>query len=340
MDPGIRMIAWLRPDQAALVREVVDRLGAQLAGVGCPLKGRLGEVARVLESPGLDDLRATIAGESCDLLWLVDPGEFGHAPGDPSAVLDAQARGVRIVTSEPLPSSALDLAGGGWRRAKTGQAPVECVRFVPLAREGPGFVALNDLLEGFGRIHAVDVQFVSIGASASLGAHLFAAMVLVHDLLGEIESVDAAYHMPAPTGALRLLPGETLRDLHGTLSAHLRTSDGRGATLLASDRAPRWERQVTIVGEGGRVRAGDSFLEWIESTGRTGDSTPTLPSAEEQTDAAEIAHAIMQIMQDHPAQARPIPVEEALASGQAALLSVRTGQSESPETIRRMMRAG
>ncbi len=339
MDAGIRMIAWLRPEQASLVRDVAAGIGAQVVGVGCPLKGRLGEVAREVDAPGQDDLRATLAGESCDLVWLLDPGDFGGGPGDPGALLDARARGVRVVTSEPLPSSALDLGGGGWLRTRSGLTPLECVRFVPLARGGPGFVALGEVLEDFGRIHAIAIRFVSPPVSASLGAHLFSSLVMVHELLGDVESVDAAYQMPAPAGTLRLLPGETLQDLQGTLSAHLRTGDGRGATLLASDRAPQWQRTVTILGEGGQIRAGDAFFEWIDPSGAVSESSLETPAIA-RPDAREIARAIEQILQDHPAQARPVPVEEALPCGQAALLSVRTGQSESPETIRRMMRAG
>ena len=39
-------------------------------------------------------------------------------------------------------------------------------------------------------------------------------------------------------------------------------------------------------------------------------------------------------------EGQPVEVASVLAMGQAALLSATTGQNESPETIRRMVRAG
>lgn len=339
------MLVWLAPEQGDMVAGVLDRLGVRAAGVGGTVRGRSGGIARTLGAPVVEDLRAALAGEPYDVVWIACAGDFGRDANasDVSAILEARSRGVRILASEPLPASALDLHAGAWLRARHGVSAAACVRFVPLARGGTGFVALREVLGSFGRVHSISMEFASRGDEASLGAHLFSALELIAELLGEAESVDAAYHMPAPAGALRLLPGETLADLHGTISAHLRFGDGRGISLLASDRGAYWTRGVTIIGDGGQIRACDDSLEWVDPTGEIVESSSVPPGEVPSVRDAgerEIARAIRGILEDHPSEARPAEIAPALAMGQAALLSVRTGQSESPGTIRRMTRAG
>ncbi len=349
MTAGPSIIAWMDFDQADLVRRLVqclgDRLGADLAGVGTPDARRGGELSQAMGATVHDDLRELLASATCDIVLLASPGGLGEEvlQADLHALLDAKSRGVRVVTLSPLPASAMDLHAGGWLRSRQGVTPSECVRFVPLARSGRGFVALRERLQDFGRISSMSIEVMSRPSVGSLGGHLFCAMQLAHALMGEIESVDAAYHPPGPVGTLRPLPGDTLRDLRGGLTAHLRTTDGRGITLLASDRASSWSRDLTILGDGGQMRVSDDSLEWIGVDGEPVDSlTPSVGDVPRLSDGGVrvIADAIEGVLGDHPAEAQPVDVGSVLALAQAALLSTKTGQSESPETIQRMVRAG
>ncbi len=345
MAAGPTIIAWLDGDQADLVRRVSDRLGGELVGVGSSDPRRAGELAQTLGAAVQDDLRGVLASATCDVILLASASGLGDEvlQADLNALLDAKARNVRVVSLAPLPASAMDLHAGTWLRARQGVTPVDCVRFAPLARSGRGFVALRERLSDFGRISSMSIEMVSRAGDGSLGGHMFAAMQLAHALLGEFESVDAAYHPPGPLGTLRPMAGDTLHDLHGGLTAHLRATDGRGVTLLASDRGSYWSRDLTIVGEGGQMRVSDDGLEWVGIDGQIVDSVrPEIKHAAGSGDggAGVIADAIGALLSDHPSESRPVEVASVLALGQAALLSATTGQNESPETILRMVRAG
>jgi hypothetical protein len=97
---------------------------------------------------------------------------------------------------------------------------------------------------------------------------------------------------------------------------------------------------VTLVGVSGRLRVLDHGFEWVGPDGRivdemrAGDSASGLEGA-----AAAMADALGRLMDD--AIPSPAPTDHAavLSMAQALLLSTRTGEAESPGTIRRMMGA-
>jgi hypothetical protein len=179
-------------------------------------------------------------------------------------------------------------------------------------------------------------------------------MDTVLSFFGEPEQVDAAYVPPIPLGpaTLRVAPSETLRDLHGRLTANLRFSDGRAACLLLSDASPRWGRTLTLLADagapeqGGRLRVSDDGLEWISGSGsivessrtqerRAGGATPTTVGA-----AQAIADQIAGMLGGRTPTLTPIDPRRVLSLTGAALLSSRTGEGESPATILRMSRQG
>ena len=150
-------IAWLTEPQAALVRDVAGRAGLEVVGAGSPVRGQSAAVAQALHAPPHDDLRATLASAEADLVLVAAPGEFGgRAAEDTAAILAARARGTRIATLEPLPSSALDLASGAWR-VQSGADPVDAVRFHPLARLSRPYREAMDVLESFGPVRTLTV---------------------------------------------------------------------------------------------------------------------------------------------------------------------------------------
>lgn len=351
MDDRPRAVCWLRPDQAMLARAVRDLAGLDIVGVGSPDAAQRSQAATELETQALDDLRATIASTDASLVLILDPGRFGQSDEDRSALLEARARGVLVASLEPVPAAALELASG-WTQSTNGVRPIECVRTLPLARHAPAVLAAQEVREPFGTPRTLAIESLCTPAQGSLGARLFDAMELIDALVGEPELVDASYAGPKAAGGLRALPGDTLRELRGDLTAHLRFADGRSAVVIASSRASGWERRVTMLGEGGRLRITERGFVWQGPDGVTVDTHRNEPVETDETDpgpnqapgpnqdpgTAAIAAALRAMLDPASPARAPVDHAAALAIAHAALLSARTGQSESPATIRRLIR--
>ncbi|MBX3356857.1 MAG: hypothetical protein KF745_00365 [Phycisphaeraceae bacterium] len=354
-------VAWLQPEQVPLVRAALDAAGVHLLAAGCPTPGRSGEVAELL---GLDpgdsaaapsDLRSALATTECSLMLLVAPGDFaGRADGSVDEELDslraARARGLKVASLEPIPCSALHLASPALVGDTPGDAVVssELVRFIPLARLSSPMQAVSDVMDHFGEIRAMVFESWSRPIEGSLGARVMDAMDTILTLLGEPESIDAAYVWPgarATSGtALRKMNGESLRGLSGDLTANLRFADGRSACIAVSDNAGRWGRTITLIGSRGRLRVYDDGLEWIGPDGSRVDSSRGVGSGRvspehapgEGRSAAIIGEAIERYVSGREAAPAPVNYRRVLAMAGAALLSARTGEGESPATIQKM----
>ena len=113
------------------------------------------------------------------------------------------------------------------------------------------------------------------------------------------------------------------------------------ASIIASDQGGRWNRTTTLVGPKGRLRIFDDGFEWIGPDGAKVDqsrratrkrgSDPDVPHA-----VAAIADSLSRMLDAGAPDPGPSDHAAILAAGQAALLSARTGQAESPATIKRM----
>lgn len=335
-----RVAVWMAPEQVGLIREVAQAAELSIVAAGCWGRGLSPTVAVELEAKPIDDLRAALASLEVDLFLIAAAGSFGvgAASEDSAAVLGAHARDVKVATLEPIPAAALDLTGGGWLDGAI--RPVDVLRFVPRSRLSSSFRDAAEVIESFGTVRSMSIEAWCSPAEGSLGARLYASLELILALMGEPETIDAACAMPRVGASLHALPGETLRDLHGDMTANLRFSDGRVAGLIASDQAGRWNRSVTLVGDSGRLRIVDDGFEWIGSDGTTLDqSKPRARRGKDAPSLAAIALADSLNRLLDPAIPDPGPTNHAaiLAISQAALLSARTGQGESPATIRRMV---
>jgi len=342
-----------------IARAVAELAGLRIAMIGGPSPGELSRNAEELDAERMDDLRGLIGAagsETADptrLLWILSSRGFGSdtSESDARAVSAARARDVKIATLEPIPASALDLASSGWSRAHHGTAPVDAIRLVPLARFSPAFREAAEPLTHFDRIRTLSVEALCHPSEGSLGARLYSAMELVHAIMGEPELIEAGYSWHGHAASMHVLPGETLRGLEGELSANLRFSDGRIATLLCSDRAGAWSRRALVLGSAGRLTITDDRLEWLDPAGARIESTELLggepagreaPCADALIEPARapavraLADALGRLVQPGVPAEPPTDAGAVLAMGQAALLSARTGQGESPATIRRI----
>jgi len=317
-----------------------------VAAAGSPVRGEAGNIARALGAQPIDDLRAEMTAAELDLVLLASPGAFGTdaAQDDVAAVLAANAKGAKIATLEPVPARALDLAAGPWRGSGSAPRPANLVRFIPLARLSTPFRNATEVLESFGPARTLSVECWCRAVEGSVGARFFSAMELVLALMGEPETIDAAHVAPNSGGALRTASGESLRGLHGEITALLRFGDGESATVVAGDRGGRWNRAVTMIGAKGRLRVFDDGFEWVGPDGERVDHSRSETS--ERGEEPEISHAVTTIADAlrrllDPAQPDDGPTNQAgvLAMTQAALLSAQTGQPESPTTIRKLIGA-
>jgi hypothetical protein len=341
-----RIAVWLTPDQIPLLHQVAVSTSLSVVAAGSPLRGQSNAVAHALDTLAIDDLRAMLLSAEADLILIASAGTFGSGPrgDDVEAVLAAAQRGVQVATLEPVPATALDLAGSGWNTpAVRGKPAVEVIRQLPLMRTSRSLRSAADVLETFGPFRMLNLECWSRSHEATLGGQIYSAMDSVLGLMGEPETIDAAYVSPIQGTGLHMLPGETLRDLHGDLSAVMRFADGRTASLVLSDQGARWNRSATLVGPSGRLRLFDDGFEWLSPRGEKVDharpesSQRGMPPSDHAL--AALADAITRML-DGSSPERAADPAAVLAMGQAALLSARTGQPESPATIRRMAAVG
>src|SRR5690606_33710015 len=211
---------------------------------------RASSAAAELGTRPLDDLRHALASEEADLFWIPAPGGFGTGEGaseDAAALLAARGRGVQVVSLEPIPASATDLAAG-WLDPSGAVRPADCCALAPRMRLGRPFREAQEVLESFGAVRSAMVESWRRPSQGSLGAQVYDAMDLLCALLGEPQTVDAAHVAPGAPGRSRGRGGDSLRGWRGDLTASLRFDDGRTASLVASDHAGRWNRTVTLLG--------------------------------------------------------------------------------------------
>ncbi|GIW74161.1 MAG: hypothetical protein KatS3mg103_0683 [Phycisphaerales bacterium] len=345
------MSVWATPEQSALLAALAERLDVRIVAAACPVRAH---------GPALADaLSASLAGDVLDLLAtdatlvLLATACEGFEQGLPQAVARAAAEGRRVATLAPLPMPPSD-AAGPWHSPIQGRLPADAVRFGPLLRHGVAFQEASETLLAFGPVRSAlfwGFRPWSIAGQGATGALLIDALDLLVGLLGEAERIDAAITGPAPIGS-----GLTLGPLTGDLTAHGRFEGGASAAILLSDRAGGWSRRVTLLGEAGRLELGDDGHRWIDPSGRTVDRSerrighepqrPAESDAGPGHDAADgvapepqaveaLAQFLMPILDGRATP--PLDARHLGPMAAAVLLSARTGQAESPSTLRAMV---
>ncbi|MGD9693804.1 MAG: hypothetical protein AB7G17_06820 [Phycisphaerales bacterium] len=348
--PSWRALVWLEESQSALVRQIGEVARMRVTACGCPGRGRSASVAESLGAEGFTDLRHALTSAEVDVaLFATAAGEEGKGPSpldDAETLRIAGERGVALVSLEPSPSSVV--MSRRVTKALTGVGRAEgsaIVKFVPSTRRTKGFRAAREVLEAVGPARTVSISQRSGLGQGSLSAKLYDAMLTLLVLQGEPEVIDAANSGPDTSGGVHLAPGENLRTLRGDMTANLRFGSGRSASIVLSESAGRWFRGVTVISRGGCVRLDDKSFEVIDQTGRTTDRSRTRlttggredPDATPEAGGAQaMGEQIAAILEGRAESESAVERETALAMCEAALLSARTGQGESPATILRM----
>jgi hypothetical protein len=336
-------VVWLRPDQLPLAHQLVESCDLNLEAAGSSIRGRSTELAAALHTEPADDLRAALAETSASLVLLLDPGDFGAKPSitDDRALAAAKSRGVKVASLEPIPATALALHTPGVGDPAEDVAIPDPVRFLPHLRQSKRHREAAEIIEQFGYVRTLTIEQWNTPAEGSLGSLLFSALDLAIGVLGVPESVDAQFVSPAHGQGVHTVAGDSLRALSGDLTALMRFSDGRGATIVASDHAGRWNRVVTMLGPSGRLRIYDDGFELVNAAGEKVDESRQRRTTKSPAHSVTaLADAIDRLLDPHAAVPPPLDHLGILTTAQATLLSTRTGQPESPETIRRMVQRG
>lgn len=332
-------VVWLRPDQVSLAHDVARASELQIEAVGSPTRGASTALAQQLKSEPMDDLRSVLAETKATLVLLLDPGDFGmeNEPADDRAISAARSRGVRIASLEPIPAGALALQPNPLESEEHSGAP-DAIRMLGMLRHSKRYRDASDVIEQFGHVRTLSLEFYNSPELGSLGAQLVSALdtALVH--LGIPETIDASFVSPSQGQSVYSVPGESLRGFSGDLTAVLRFPDARAATIIASDHAGRWNRVLTLLGPAGRLRIYDDGFEFLGPSGEKLDEARNRRTAKSPPHWVEIlSDGIDRLLDPHIPSPAPMDLLGVLSTAQAALLSTRTGQPESPDTIRRMV---
>ncbi len=341
-----RALVWANPNQENLARSLVAAGGLSVVAAGSPGRAHAGSVATALGVPPIDDLRAVLAQAGapggvpgdCPALLLLAPAstDAGQADEDARTLAAAAARGVRIITLEPVPSDVLELGGGAWRELETlGSASI---RMLGLPRLSPVFREARETLAAFAQPRTVVVQHWSAPHHGSLFARLVGAVDLAHALTGEAEVIDAVY-VPRGLAGRTATGGSGVLPFDGDLSASIRTSDGRAAIIAVSNAASRWDLCVTLLGEAGRLTFTDNAFTWLAPDGTVRDEHR--PPADDPGDHAVtlFAGTLRRVLDTAQPDDGPLDVRSVLPVAHAAALSARTATAEGPRTFRAMMTA-
>ncbi len=318
---GRRLLFWCEGGHADLVEEIRAAAGIEVAGVGSPTAAAAAELAARFGVEKSDDLRQAVFALPHDLLVLLTLR--GLVRDERRAILE---RAGATLTLEPVADDIADSAG-----APQGAS----LWLVPAMRHGRAMTLLADLRENLGAIRSVNVMMRCRSSRGSLYARLTDAVDTVERLCGPIELLDAA--MSGPTSN----QPESLRDLHGHVTVNARFAQNCCASLHVSDCGGAWARGVTVLAERGCVRMTDHDLEWVDPEGRVVEQASFEPRGEQAAVSAParlIADEVDAILDPRRPPREPYPLASTLAVCEAARLSIRTGQGESPRKLMQLIR--
>lgn len=310
-----RTIVWGRADQVDLARAVRERVDLTVVAAGHADGGAATAMADGLEARRATDLRHTVREIEHDLLWILDAS--GLTGEDLAAVLE---RSALTLSHEPVADRVPPEVGVGL---------LERVRLIPLMRRGAAMEAFADMREAFGPVRSVNVAARGRREHGSLYARLTDALDALEWLCGPAEQLDAA--MSGPLGE----PPAILRDFDGHVSVNARFASNCCGCAQVSNMGAGWARGVTVLGDRGCARITDTILEWWNPEGELVDSGVFA----DEGDFNELVARQIERALDPRRGLEPTDTLRALAACEAARLSLRTLQGESPRKLLEMMRS-
>lgn len=321
---------WSDAQHAAGVGALMDLMGSSVKpiGVGGTRNTQVNELAKQLGCDKQDDLRKLLVDHPASFLLLttlkdVSADDLGMAIG----------QGTTVLTFEPIASDLQELAGsqklGGVNVTETAGRIVH----VPAFAQSPGFLSAADPYEVLGDRRLISLSTRGRPEHGSLYARLYDAWLTVLSFTDLPESIDASLVGPL------LQPPQRLRDLTGGLAAHARMPGDSAALLEASDTAGLTDRSVRVQASSGTLGITDTAYTLRDPQGQLLDETAAPPGPGGFVDMLATQ---WRRMLDRPNLTGTGPhaqqVADAVACCLACLLSIRTGQPESPHKLLEMNR--
>ncbi len=318
---------WTDARHAPLAGELMNLMGSALKpiGVGGPPVAVVGQLAKELGCEPHDDLRKLLVDRPASYLLMTSLEGVTH--DDLHAVTD---QGTAVLTLEPIAS---DLQGvSASLKLGTGSGGTGHILPAPAFGQSPGFLSTADPYELLGDRRTV--RFTSDGRPehGSLFARLFDAWLTVLGFTLMPETIDASLVGPLSE------PPDELRMLAGSLLAHARMPGASAALLEVTDTAGQTGRVLRVQGDSASLRITDSAYTLHAPNGDLLD---------EASDSGPAGFVDMLAAQWRRLLDRPNPAgatvhaqsqADAMACCLACLLSIRTGQPESPGKLLEMNR--
>jgi hypothetical protein len=318
---------WTDARHASLAGELMNLMGSALKpiGVGGPPAAEVSRLAKDLDCSTQDDLRKLLVDSPASYLLLTSLEGVTH--DDLHAVTD---QGTTVLSLEPIASDLQGLSAS----LNLGAAAVGAGRIVqaPTFGQSPGFLSTADPFELLGDRRTV--RFTSDGRPehGSLFARLFDAWLTVLSFTMMPETIDASLVGPLSE------PPEDLRSLAGSLLAHARVPGVNAALLEVTDTAGQTGRVLRVHGDGASLRITDSAYTLHDPNGGLLDeASDPGPAGFVDMLAAQWRRLLdRRVPAGTPVHAQP--QADAMACCLACLLSIRTGQPESPGKLLEMNR--
>ncbi len=322
------VLVWTDAPRVPLVRDVLGRMtDLRVLSVGGSRRAEVAELAEAFGAAAGDDLRRMVLDTPGSYLLLASPS--GVARDD---LAHALKLGIDVLSIEPLALQADQVIAPSGETASTGR-----LFQAPLLRFSPAYLAAAEPEQALGAVRSVSVTAIGPQASGSLFARLADAMDMLVHLAGIPDELYATL-----TGPLTE-PPDDLRGMTGYVTAACTIADRAAATVTASDRSTAFCRRLLAVGETGlldlddltyRLHCDPAAEAAVEADAAA--APPPGPAEPIPTSPADlIARQWRWLMARR--HVRPTADRRAIiACCEAALLSARTGQPESPHKLLRL----
>ncbi|MAD78418.1 MAG: hypothetical protein CMJ51_03490 [Planctomycetaceae bacterium] len=315
----IACAAWVGDRLASLLERMLE-----ISALSCTHLGGEGPLVRALASrlgiPHLDDPRSLARADSPATL-IMDPGT-PLSSEVLTAMMDATSNAGRpLLSMTPRPSLVLDQIEDTTHALESGTPP----RPMPLFRTLRSGRRLIEATAAFGTPSTATVEVTGPALQGTLGTRLLDAVDLLSEWFGWPGTVQAIATRNAPAS-----------DLASRILAVARYSDGRAATIIAGADGGRHSRSVTIHGEAGRLHYANGAVDWSDADGRQIELETPVPSHPDDL-ARELVESVESAIADRT-PLRPLDAMlDLLASCETAMLSTRTGETESFDSVRAML---
>ena len=226
-----------------------------------------------------------------------------------------------LLSMTPRPSLVLDQIEDTTHALESGTTPQP----MPLFRTLRSGRRLIEAARAFGTPSSATVEVTGPCLDGTLGTRLMDALDLLSEWFGAPGTVQAI-------GIRNQAPS----DVVSRILAVARYPDGRAATLIAGADGGRLSRSVTIHGEAGRLQYTNGVVDWSDLDGHQVELTPPVASHPDDL-ARELVESVTNAMEGFNPP-RPLnTMLDLLAACETAMLSTRTGETESFDSVRGMI---